>query len=475
VLDLSFNNNIARNEVSGAIPKVSNCFFTSDRFGNEASALYFQGNAESFVNLGPNSILNGDKGTVSLWFNDHGIMGIGYGVESNPIFFTRSRSEKDCNEALYIGVDMNTRKVNGATVNSERNVATIYTDEAIKMARWYHVALTYDDNFLMLYFDGKLVRKAVKKFRTRFLAGDSIFIGNRSSVNNERYFIGCIDDIKIYNRVLSADEVLKEYKARDPNTSRVIFKWSLFILGLLAIAAGTIWYIKRRIRELMNKEKEKNLLRNRWYEQEMRVLKAQMDPHFIFNSLNTIQQFIITSENEKAQLYLSKFSRLIRKLLDSNDQDNISLEQETEILNNYMEIESLRFNNVIQYSIRVSDDLKDKGIKIPHFMIQPIVENSIWHGLLPKEGNKWLKVAFKRINESIMECVVEDNGIGRNTQVNNVSSEKRSLALSFIIQRLELMKRIHNNDYSVQIIDKRSDSNVSEGTKVIVRMPIFNN
>src|SRR5204863_9458592 len=117
-------------------------------------------------------------------------------------------------------------------------------------------------------------------------------------------------------------------------------------------------------------EKEKNQLLNNWYEQENRVLSAQMDPHFIFNSLNTIQQFIITNDNDKAQLYLSKFSRLIRKILESNTQEHITLAEEIDIIEKYLEIESLRFNNVFKYHISVDQGIDANKLKIPHFLIQ---------------------------------------------------------------------------------------------------------
>src|SRR5205823_5433640 len=160
-----------------------------------------------------------------------------------------------------------------------------------------------------------------------------------------RYLHASVDDIFIFNRVLSPAEIMDLYRLPNPNRTKLILGWILLAMATIASILGILLLVRWRIAVAVNSEKEKNQLRNRWYEQENRVLTAQMDPHFIFNSLNTIQQFIIINDNEKAQVYLSKFSRLIRKLLENNTKENISLSEEIETFGKYIEIESLRFNN----------------------------------------------------------------------------------------------------------------------------------
>lgn len=186
------------------------------------------------------------------------------------------------------------------------------------------------------------------------------------------------------------------------------------------------------------------------------MLTAQMDPHFIFNSLNTIQQFIIINENEKAQLYLSKFSRLMRKILDNNTKNSVSLNDEMEVFEKYLEIESLRFNNVFNYSISVGENINPAKVNIPLFLIQPVIENAIWHGLLPKEGDKHLSISFEKINEGMLMCSVDDNGVGRKIKNKDIEEPRKSLAINFIEQRLQLMSKMKNKDFKIVIEDKKA-------------------
>ena len=225
----------------------------------------------------------------------------------------------------------------------------------------------------------------------------------------------------------------------------------------------------------MKKEEEKLKLNRKLYEMETKVIKSQMNPHFMFNSLNTIQQFIITNENEKAQYYLSKFSRLIRKLLESTTKDNISLADEIDLLNRYLEIESLRFNNVFKYTIKVDEKIDTAKTFIPHFLIQPFVENAIWHGLLTKDGDKDLQISFEFINEYKIICTIDDNGVGRKNSETKRSLEKKSLAINFIQQRLDLINKIMKEDFKINILDKTDEKGNSEGTKIVITLPIIKN
>ncbi|MGZ3884077.1 MAG: sensor histidine kinase, partial [Bacteroidia bacterium] len=242
-----------------------------------------------------------------------------------------------------------------------------------------------------------------------------------------------------------------------------------------ALILGTcVLLILRRYRAILEKERAESAVNSRLNEMEMKVLKAQMDPHFIFNALNSIQQFIIVNENEKAQMYLSKFSRLLRKLLESNTRESIRLSDEIQILEKYLEIELLRFNKVFEFRINVSQGLHPEHIHIPHYMVQPFVENAIWHGLLPKEGHKELSISFEQISNKSLSCTIEDNGIGRREiESRDASEEKKSLAINFIRQRLELMSKTLGESYTLTIIDKKNESGGSEGTRVIVLIPVL--
>jgi hypothetical protein len=371
--------------------------------------------------------------------------------------------------------DLNSKRICVATTFSELYQVSLRSSEEMELGKWYHVVLTYDDNFLSLYVNGTLEDKMAKNFKSHFLEGDSVMVGNTANAKNQRYFNGCADDILIYNRVLSPSEVLSLYNAPNPNNLANLAKGIVIGVMILVIILAGWWFIKWRINVVLIKEKERNEVLNWSFEQNIKVLKAQMDPHFIFNSLNTIQQFIIVNDNEKAQLYLSKFSRLIRKLLDTNTREHLSLNEEMDILNRYLEIESLRFDGVFKPEIVYNGIVPDYEIHIPHLMVQPIVENAIWHGLRPKKGERNLTVRFELISKNVLSCIVDDNGVGRKKEASPLNPRDKSLAINFIKQRLDLMGRIYNEKFTIHISDKLNALGESEGTTVQMTMPVVYN
>lgn len=476
VAKVTFNDGKAKDDLGGLHPKIYGAKLVEDRFGNPKSAYYFQGNFDSYLNLGTSELLKPKRGSISLWVKIDQQMFKGEGFHGNPIIRTRSHAGDDFDEGYSITYHFNLRKLHVNTTLSERQQTTVYPSNITYLQQWYHLVMTYDDKTLTFYIDGVLEGKSAKNFESKFLYGDSVIVGMTYGLKNKRYLQGTVDDIRIYNRVISPKEVLDLYNEPNPNKSAVILRWIILSFLGLVIVIGVIWIIKWRVNLLVSREKEKNQLRNNWYEQENKVLTAQMDPHFIFNALNTIQQFIITNDNEKAQLYLSRFSRLLRMILESNLKDTIMLGEEIKIIEQYLEIESLRFNNVFQYNILLGKEIYPDKIFIPRYLIQPFVENAIWHGLLPKDGNKQLEISFTCVNEKTLVCTINDNGVGRGHSQEKVKREKnRSLAISFIQQRLQLMSKLQGSDYGVQIVDKVDKDNRSEGTKVIVTIPILNN
>src|SRR6218665_489060 len=146
---------------------------------------------------------------------------------------------------------------------------------------------------------------------------------------------------------------------------------------------------------------------------QLTALRTQMNPHFIFNALNSVQQHILEGDVDKANRHPTKFSRLQREILHHCDQQFISLDKEIEMLQLYLQFEQLRFDESFKYSIELDNVADSSEIKIPPMLLQPFVENAIWHGLMPKPGNKKLLIQFKiEDNEDVLQCIIEDNGIG---------------------------------------------------------------
>jgi LytS/YehU family sensor histidine kinase len=245
--------------------------------------------------------------------------------------------------------------------------------------------------------------------------------------------------------------------------------WHIPVLMLVMIVT-IVLLVRQRVKNIKRREHEKSILQQQLMQTEMRALRSQMNPHFIFNAINSIQHYVLTSEKELANKYLVKFSKLMRNILDQSKEELISLKEEIETVGLYLEIESLRFNNAFVYSISCDKDINIGGIRLPPLLIQPFVENAIWHGLLLKEGEKRLEIRVYTRNESLM-IDVEDNGIGREMadKFRKDEFQRRSLGMDITYSRLQVLKKMHGVDISFRVQDKR-ENNSPTGTKVILEI-----
>jgi two-component system LytT family sensor kinase len=207
---------------------------------------------------------------------------------------------------------------------------------------------------------------------------------------------------------------------------------------------------------------------------QLTALRAQMNPHFIFNALNSIQQYILTGNVDQANKYLSKFSRLQRDVLNHSDQDFITLDKEIEMLQLYLELEQLRFNDNFEYRIDIPGDADCSEIKIPPMILQPFVENAIWHGLIPKQDQRQLLISFTLPSYQYLQCIIKDNGIGRaaaaivKLQSGNVSHQSRGLGL--VYERLLILQQQYRQSFTVTINDNITPDGVVQGTEVILTL-----
>ncbi len=208
-------------------------------------------------------------------------------------------------------------------------------------------------------------------------------------------------------------------------------------------------------------------------QKEISTLRAQMNPHFIFNSLNSIQHLILKDDKMGALKYLNKFGKLTRSVLDNSAETKVSLTDEINVLNSYLELESLRFDQAFSYTIEIDEKLEPDDFEIPLLLVQPFVENSIIHGLLPKQlGNKQLTIRFKLENENLI-CEVEDNGVGRLTSQTLKKTRvkgKKSRGIEITERRLELISNSEHKDTNVNIHDKYDSNGNPSGTKVIIKI-----
>ena len=230
---------------------------------------------------------------------------------------------------------------------------------------------------------------------------------------------------------------------------------------------------KEKIARELEIEKKHAEFQQQATELEMQALRAQMNPHFIFNCLSSINWFIIENNAEAASDYLTRFSRLIRMVLINSQKSLIPLEDEVKMLTLYLDMERLRFENSFDYAITVSDEIEKDIILIPPLLFQPFCENAIWHGLLHKESNRKLQVTINKYDHTL-NCEITDNGIGRkNAAVLNKESpaKQKSLGLKLTADRLSLFTREKNLPAFYEIEDLKDLAGNATGTKVIINIP----
>lgn len=210
-------------------------------------------------------------------------------------------------------------------------------------------------------------------------------------------------------------------------------------------------------------------------EVEMQALRAQMNPHFIFNCLNSINRYIVKSDQTTASLYLTKFAKLIRLILDNSNFKNVILTNELEALKLYIEMEALRFDKKFTYEIKVEPNLGTDTVELPPLIIQPYVENAIWHGLLHKESNGHLSISVSMAGDSMLQCIIEDNGVGREKAKmlkSKTAVSRKSLGMQLTENRLGLLNKHAELNASVEIIDLANEVSEALGTKVVLKIPV---
>ena len=229
--------------------------------------------------------------------------------------------------------------------------------------------------------------------------------------------------------------------------------------------------------ETEKKERETEFLRLQTTELQLKALRAQMNPHFIFNSLNSIQGYITGDNPEQAAIFFSKFSRLIRNSLEFSEFEVIPLEDEVQFLDDYLELEKERFKGDFDYSIHIEDDVEEDIMGIPPMIIQPYIENSIKHGIRDVK-NGFVSITFKMEDEENLMCIIQDNGIGRaeaglRQKEYQVVGTHRSMGTMITKQRLDLFNHSSKVKLSTNTLDLMDFDNSPMGTRVEVRIPVM--
>ncbi|HEY9221276.1 MAG TPA: histidine kinase [Lutibacter sp.] len=237
-----------------------------------------------------------------------------------------------------------------------------------------------------------------------------------------------------------------------------------FVLIIMSTIFMVVYSIyKFQIRQTKNFEEQKGLIQKRFEETKMEALLAQMNPHFIFNAMNSIQNFIMDNDIDNATLFLGDFAKLIRQNLDHCTRPTILLIEEIEYLQSYIRVENTRFNNKILVHFEVDPSIDVYDVKIPSMLLQSFIENVFVHAFPPSITNPTLKVDFKLLSENALQCKIEDNGIG--LAHNSTNSLHQSKGITLVKERLTLLG--YNVDKAIQIISEKN-----KGTSIIIELQV---
>jgi tetratricopeptide (TPR) repeat protein len=362
-----------------------------------------------------------------------------------------------------------------SSANSYGNIGTIYRDlgnldksifnyqQAINQAKkfndWYSLSWVYKDMSDM-YLRMKDTSKAFEIFVLYKNFSDSVIISkNTLGLSNAR----------LRYEIDSHNKEVELLSLRIKNQRIYIYGFSGIIVLILAIGLlllrGSKLKAKRRISEMNRKISEITQAN----------LRQQMNPHFIFNTLNSIQYYMYQHDKLATNNYLTKFSSLMRKVLENSQHTSITLHDELDALNLYLELECIRFKDRFSYKINVDDEIDTLLFKVPTMLIQPFVENSICHGLIPGESKGFIKINLK-LEKDFISCIIEDNGIGREASQKKKTesgNNHNSLATQIVTSRLDLVNALYGTSLKTIYTDLKNDNGEPEGTRVEIHIPII--
>ena len=247
-----------------------------------------------------------------------------------------------------------------------------------------------------------------------------------------------------------------------------------YLLTVLVITLIILGVYLWRVRAIKKQAEWQTTINKQFAELELQALQAQMNPHFVFNSLGAIQYFIQSNRKELADDYLARFGHLMRLFLESSKNKFISLSDEIKLLNLYIELEQIRFKNRFDYQLEIGEDIHTHSTLVPSMLLQPFVENAINHGLFHKEEKGLLSIIFHQNEDDSLSCIIEDNGIGRERAGEIKSQSKKnykSRATQITEERLDALRKFENYNIGFEIEDLYDEQQQARGTRVTIHIP----
>jgi tetratricopeptide (TPR) repeat protein len=342
-------------------------------------------------------------------------------------------------------------KKNNINPSEKYNLAISLLKENVKIDEKLEIpeSLMYDKELLAKIYEKKGdYKNALHEFKDFQRLKDSLaFSENREeAIKKEMQY--------------NADK--KETLAKAEIGKQKVIRNAIVTVSLIVLIAGVFLFLGFRKRQKIKAEQKEILLKAEISETELKALRAQMNPHFIFNALNSIADYINKNDARSADYYLGKFAKLMRGILENSEEKEISLSEELKMLEFYMDLESLRFKNKFNYEVKIADDINPENTLIPPMILQPFVENSILHGLAKKENDGKITIHIDK-TEDLLKCTIEDNGIGRKNPNENLN---KSYGVKLTRERIALFDKSKNSDSGVFYTD------LETGTRVELRLPL---
>ncbi len=370
-------------------------------------------------------------------------------------------NEGTCRNLLGIGMVLNHL---GKDVQAQ-NILLQAFDKAIQINS-YELIKNASLELSSVYESLKQPKDALRYYKKYKAFDDSLL--NRSNIEKITT-LKMQYDFNIEQNKRELIQLQKEAKHRDEIRELRIRQWRIVTFAVLFIFTSAIVFIALNYRQ----KNRINRLKIEINRNVQRLLGQQMNPHFIFNTLKSIQNFILKNDTKKSNLYLTRFSKLIRKILDNSQSEFISLKDEMEALELYMELENLRLNNKFDFKIRIDEQITPTDLNIPSLLFQPFVENAIWHGISKKESRGIIRIEIERIAEELV-CSISDDGVGRNQSLEEDKKHK-SLGSEITNKRISLLNSLYKMAIEPKIVDLYSSQGKAEGTRVEFKLPCMDN
>lgn len=342
--------------------------------------------------------------------------------------------------------------------------AKIYLEKGLEVANKHKIPSGINQSNLYL---SELYEKQ-KDYEKAYSFYKKAIEGERKTFNDKN-ILYVNNLINKYDNEVSRNKIKNLAKENEIAKLKLLRNRNVLIIALVSIALlGVLLYSMYRQR-LLNNDKKILML-------EQEALRIQMNPHFVFNALNSIKLYVINNEQKNAVYYLNKFSKLIRSILESSSVKEVTLSEELKTMNLYMSIENIRLSNEVNYIENIDPNVNIERIKVPPLILQPFLENSIWHGLSSKKGKKEVSLSVTKISDEFIQIDIVDNGIGRDAAMKirkNKSLNRRSIGIDLTKERLRNFANEYANNYSLIYTDIIDEEGNPKGTKVSLKIPIL--